>query len=189
VLTFANTGMQLKPSRTVADAEAVAAAARLVERQRGGWRRDWKGGVWSGRVQAEFVFEEFALRTGGFSIDVTVRTFPGAAPRPPGVESLLLFWTGFDQVRDDRGHRYIAVGGGSPQQLGSQEELNRHSTDYYPAPAAGARVLTFSAAPARLAGMALPARGPALAAPEVEVGDLVWRVNLRGERFVGAAGT
>jgi hypothetical protein len=141
--------------------------------------------LFSGR--AEFVFEEFALRTHGFSIDVTVQTFPGALPRPPGVEWLLLFWAGFDQVRDDRGHRYIAVGGGSPQQLDSQGELSRHSTDYYPAPAAGARVLTFSATPARLAGMAVPAQGPALAAPEVEAGDLVWRVNLRGERFVGPA--
>jgi hypothetical protein len=162
-MTLSDVVMAAWPARGLAVGNPIS---RLQPRQRF---------ALSGR--AELVVEELALRPRGFSITVTVRTSREDVPLPPGTELGMLRWQGFDQVRDDRGYRYLIVAPGDTVTLFGSGDEERYTITYHPAIAEGATALTFSSTPTRFAALGVSAEGPRTL-PDLELADVVWRVEL-----------
>lgn len=133
--------------------------------------------VFAGR--AEFTLDEFTLSRHGFTVEVTIRTFPENVPRPPEVSLVVPLWQGFDQVYDDVGYRFLfASGGPTTGDDRGRGDFSRFHASYFPSPPAPATELIFSSRPARLSVLGPAEGGRTLTLPDIELGDLEWRVQL-----------
>jgi hypothetical protein len=126
------------------------------------------------------IIEQLVFGRDGFQLaaDIYLST-RGLAPSAAEEEAINLVWPGFDRVVDDLGHHYLVQ---SPEwQTGTYRPWWRREQlrmVFYPAVAAAATELTFTARPMTLAVTNWPVPGHGFALPDCDAGELVWRVRV-----------
>ena len=128
--------------------------------------------------------EELVLGADGFALTAQIRF--AWKPLPDGGGSLLPSWAGFDRVVDDVGNHYLVEQ--ADQRAGTYLRWwyrQRLRVVCYPAVAAAATTLTFSALPATLTFLRSRPAAPPLPLPDEPLGDVTWRIAI--PRHAGTA--
>lgn len=123
--------------------------------------------------------KELILGEEGFTLSASLRLTPPSAMLPIWGDRLMLAWSGFNRVVDDRGHHYLL----RHYEMGVSTQLwwlrERLRMTFYPAVAPQATALSFTSSPAVLRVSVIPRQTHRLLdLPDRTAGDLVWRVNV-----------